>query len=156
MHENAIHGRQRGNDDLFNAPISSVLGWPMGMLGIVGHDSCVYSIRGSAGEYFYFNAGPEEVRMLIDIYSQISLHEHNLAVKRGKKEVVSFDGERIPYNVSYDFPCGRSKSSAHGWLEGNAHGHKLAVYLDYDVDREWWSEITIPGNIIVHREVEGV
>ncbi|MBN2473828.1 MAG: hypothetical protein JXB62_04430 [Pirellulales bacterium] len=128
-------------------------GWPAGMIGILGHDSRVYSIWVNGNENFYFQTTPGQIGELITLYSRIRLRDHVVTIKQQKKEVRTFKGDKIDYNVNFHFLGGIALGGMR--RKGNAETYEptLTIYVDADAGGAWSKKIVIPDHIIANSEV---
>jgi hypothetical protein len=131
-------------------------GWPAGMIKILGHDSRVYSIWVNGNENFYFKAARHEIGELIKLYSATRLRDHVMTIKQRKKEVRTFQGNKIDYNVNFHFLGGIVLGVMRRKGEAETYEPTLTIYVDADADGVWLREIAIPDNIVVSSEVTGL
>lgn len=130
-------------------------GWPAGMIGILSHDSRVYSIWVNGNEDFYFKATPHEIGELIKLYSETRLRDHVVTIKQQKKEVRAFNGEKIDYNVNFHFLGGTALGLMRRRGKAETYDPTLTIYVDVGADRAWSKQIVIPENIIANSEIAG-
>jgi hypothetical protein len=128
-------------------------GQPPGLFGFLGHDSRTYSTWVNGNENFYFKATPDETGQLIKLYSEIRLRDHVVMIKQGKKEVRTFEGHKIEYNVNFHFLSGIALSGMRRKGKAETYEPTLTIYVDAGADRASLKEIAIPDNIIVNSEV---
>jgi hypothetical protein len=127
--------------------------WPSGTARILEHDSRVYSIWVNGNENFYFKAAPDEINELIQLYSAIRVRDHVVNIKQSKKDVRTFKGDKIEYNVKLHVLGGIALGRARRGGAPETHDPTLTIFVDPDVDRAWWKTTKIPGNLIVSSEV---
>lgn len=130
-------------------------GWPSGMGGLVGHSSRVYSTGGNAENPFYFKSTPKEIAVLVKFYSEMRMREHQIFIKKAPKEVKTFAGVKVEYNVrlyllyGYGLMLQRMKGS------GETHDPTLTIYVEDKETEAAVRKIEIPDHVIVTSEIEG-
>jgi hypothetical protein len=74
--------------------------WPKGIVELARHPSRVYSIWVNGNEQFYFKAGPDEIKELVEFFSRTRIRDHVIHVEPSTNSVKSLSGSEHEYNVS--------------------------------------------------------
>jgi hypothetical protein len=127
-------------------------GWPAGMVEIPRHDSRVYSLWCNGNEDFYFKASPEQIGELIKLYSATRLRDHVIIIKNEKKEVKTFSGDKVDYNVNFHFLGGIALFMTQRKREAETYEPTLTIFVDPAADQAFWKNIALLDNIILNNE----
>ncbi len=130
-------------------------GWPARMVGILKHDSRVYSIWVNGNENYYFKARPDEIGELIKLYSESRVRDHVVTIKQQKNEVRTFKEDKIDYNVNFHFLGGIALGLTRREGKAETYDPTLTIYVDVGADLAWSKQIVIPEHVIVNSEVAG-
>ena len=103
-----------GPDSAHPHPTTEQPDWPKGIVEVLRLDSRVYSVWVNGNENFYFDAGPEEINELIELFSKARMRDHELIIKTGKLKVKSFKGDEFSYNVNLHILAGIALGATRG------------------------------------------
>lgn len=127
--------------------------WPEGTKELMAHESRVYSIWVNGAERVYFDAGPQAVNELLDLFSKLAILDHEVWVDSGKQTHHSLHQQPVAYNVFFSISGGisaslldRSNAVHEGWQLPT-----LRVYAD--PAGELINTLTLPENLIVHSDL---
>lgn len=131
--------------------------WPAGILEIARDETRVYSSWVNGNEEFYFQATPADINRLIRLFSETRMRDHALSIKPGDVHVKTFDGDLIAYNVRLDVVGGIALQTSQDDERADTYEPTMTVYADPNADpnadQTFWSQITLPANIILNNEV---
>lgn len=145
---------QLGPDSRIGHPTTEQLDWPAGIVELPRHTSRVYSMWCNGNEDFYFNATPQQVNELIALYAAAHLRNHELSINAGHANVTSFDQKQIDCNVRLNILSGIGRHFAHEKNPTGTHEPTLTLYAGSDA--VWIDSLTIPDNLIIHSDIDGI
>ena len=148
------HGLVR---ELFGPQKSAVAqpGWPKGIVELARHPSRVYS-RGNGSENFCFQAGPDEINELLDLFSKARMRDHEIRLEAGAKTVKSFKGDVYEYNISLHLLSGIGLAMADGKNTNTETTLEPVLTVYTGEDRSLLKQLKLPENAIVQSDIEGV
>lgn len=124
--------------------------WPEGTKALMAHPSRVYSLWVNGSDSVYFDAGPQEVNELLELFSELAILDHEVRVESGRQTRQSLHGESVEYNVSLSCPGGASlrdtDEAAQGW-------QLPTLYVYADPAGELFKTLKMPANLIVHSDL---
>lgn len=142
--------------DPADPPTVAQPGWPKRIEEVLRHQSRVYSIWVNGNENFYFQATPEDVNELVTLFSKARMRDHEVAIAAQRRDVKTFGGDAVDYNVSLQIVAGialfmtREGQSTSGLpLEP-----RLTIYPGDDASL--LEKVTWPENLTLTNEVEGL
>jgi hypothetical protein len=143
---------QIGPDKDRRIPTAEQPGWPARMIEILRHDSRVYSIWVNGNENFYFKATPDQIAELINRYSETRLRDHVLIIKNEKKEIRTFNGDKVDYSVNFHFLGGIALAVTREKGDAETYEPTLTISVDPAADQAFWKKVALPDNIILINE----
>ncbi len=118
------------------------------------HPSRVYSVWVNGNEDYYFNATPDQINEILDLYSKARLRDHEVKIETGKQTVSEIIGQRkADYNVKMQVLSGialfmdTNNDRANSTLEPN-----LTIYMDEQ--GTLLKQLKFPENVIVTSTVK--
>jgi hypothetical protein len=84
-----------GPDSQRQHPTTAQPDWPVGIVELARHDSRVYSFWVNGNENFFFQAAPDQIRELVQLFSQTRMRDHELRIRIGNPQVKTFGGDQI-------------------------------------------------------------
>jgi hypothetical protein len=138
------------NDQRF--PTVQQPGWPAGMIEIVRHDSRVYSRWCNGNEDFYFKATPDQVGQLVKLYCATHLRDHVIIIKNERREVKTFSGGNVDYNLDLHFLGGIALFMTRRKGEAETYEPTLTISVDPAADQTFWKKIAPPDGVILINE----
>jgi hypothetical protein len=134
-------------------PTVSQPGWNPGIVELPRHPSRVYSIWVNGNESFNFQASPEAMNDLIDLFSKARLRDHEIWIKPGTNTLKTFGGTSVNYNACLTINSGialafRREQESEATLEPG-----LILYTSEAGPA--LNQLKFPENVIVHCEVPG-
>jgi hypothetical protein len=121
------------------------------------HPSRVYSSWVNGNEQFYFEAAPEALNNLIEMFGRMEIPDHEIRVTTGTGEAKSFDGHAIRYNVMLHVITGIVRAHTEAELrKGNLSELPLLPRLTiYCGDASMLHKLHWPTNASIESSVAG-
>jgi hypothetical protein len=141
-----------GPDKEQSFPTVQQPGWPAGMIEIVRHDSRVYSLWCNGNENFYFKATPDQIGQLVKLYCAARLRDHVIIIKNQKREIKTFSGGKVDYNVDFHFLGGIALFMTQRKGEAETFEPTLTVFVDPAADQTFWKKIALSDSVILNNE----
>ncbi|HHY84641.1 MAG TPA: hypothetical protein GYA07_03770 [Verrucomicrobia bacterium] len=135
-------------------PTVAQSGWHKGIVEVPRHPSRVYSVWVNGNENFCFNARPEQMNELIELFSKARLRDHEIRIKPGTNTVKSLRGDVIRYNVSLQILDGIALHASRERNDAETLEPVLTIYIG--ADRSLLSQLKFPEHVVVECAVEGV
>jgi hypothetical protein len=129
--------------------------WPKGIVELVRHPSRVYS-RGNGSENFYFQAGPDEINELLDLFSKARMRDHEIRLEPGTNTVKAFRGGVYEYNVSLHVLGGIALAMMQGRNTNTEESLEPVLTIYTGEDRSLLKQLRLPENANLRSEIEGV
>ncbi len=142
-----------GPDSTRNHPTTAQSDWPIGIVQLARHDSRVYSFWVNGNENFYFQASHDQIRELVQLYSQSRMRDHELRIRIGNPQTKTFKGEEIGYNVNLHVLGGIALAVFRDRDQISTHEPTLTIYVDPVIDEDLFKDVMLPDNIILDNEV---
>jgi hypothetical protein len=130
--------------------------WPDGTKGLLAHESRVYSTWVNGFERFYYDANPQQVNELLNLFSKLQILDHEVWIESGRQTRNSFQGKPVEYNVFFYIPARRSAPSYLNLSdeEDQKDGWTLPTLRIYTHSQgEILKQLELPDNIIVHSDI---
>lgn len=143
---------QIGPDSANRFPTVAQPDWPKGIVEILRHESRVYSIWVNGNENFYFKATAEQINELISLFSKARMRDHELRISTTKKQVKSFNGDLIDYNVNLQILSGIALAMSRQEGNPDTFEPRLTVYTDNN--HTLVKQLKLPDNIILNCEIK--
>ena len=128
-------------------------GWPKGLGAVVGHPARVYTVWYTGGETFYFQATPDELNDLLELFGKARMRDHEVWIEPGTNTVKSFGGEVYDYNVSLEVRSGFALLAAREKDTSETLEPRLTIYAGEG--QSLLKRLKLPDNAIVRCEIEG-
>lgn len=142
-----------GPDSQRQHPTTAQPDWPVGIVELARHDSRVYSFWVNGNENFYFKAAPDQIRELVQLFSETRMRDHELRIRIGNPQAKTFDGDQIGYNVDLHVLGGIALAVNRQRGHLNTYEPTLTIYVDPVADQDLFQDARLPDNIILDNEV---
>ena len=129
-------------------------GWAKGLVEMVRHPSRVYSIWVNGNENFYFQATPEEINELLDLFGKTRLRDYEVRIEPGTNAATSFGGGKYEYNVSLHVLSGIVLAVTRDKDAAAAYEPVLTIYTGEDDSLV--KRLKVPEKAIVQCEIPGI
>jgi len=143
---------QVGSDSANRFPTVAQPDWPKGIVEIPRHESRVYSIWVNGNENFYFKTTAEQINELISLFSKARMRDHELWISTTKKQVKSFNGDSIDYNVNLQILSGIALAMSRREGNPDTFEPRLTVYTDNN--HTLVKQLKLPDNIVLNCDIK--
>lgn len=130
--------------------------WPKGIVELARHPSRVYSIEVNGNENFYFQATPDEINELLELFSKARMRDHEIRMEPGTNTVKALRGGVYEYNVSLHVLGGIVGAVTRDRNPGTEETFEPVLTIYTGEDRSLLKQLKVPENAVLRSEIEGV